>query len=120
MPKVKPTTCNGKITGYCVEFEGTDAIAEFHSGTQEENLRLAELFARSLKVEATCPKGDPFCPCPDGDQCHYAGENPMTMEPQYQKLAQYIWDVRVSVIPMPRFKSEFIAKVLQDLSEGIL
>jgi hypothetical protein len=25
-----------------------------------------------------CKYGDPFCPCEDGDQCHYEGENPMT------------------------------------------
>lgn len=25
-----------------------------------------------------CKYGDPTCPCQDGDQCHYEGENPMT------------------------------------------
>ena len=25
-----------------------------------------------------CKYGDPFCPCQDGDPCHYEGENPMT------------------------------------------
>ena len=25
-----------------------------------------------------CPHGDTLCPCPDGDPCHYEGENPMT------------------------------------------
>ena len=24
-----------------------------------------------------CPHGDETCPCQDGDQCHYDGENPM-------------------------------------------
>ncbi len=24
-----------------------------------------------------CPHGDPHCPCPDGDPCHYQGPNPM-------------------------------------------
>lgn len=24
-----------------------------------------------------CKYGDPFCPCPDGDMCHYEGPNPM-------------------------------------------
>ena len=24
-----------------------------------------------------CPHGDELCPCPDGDPCHYEGENPM-------------------------------------------
>lgn len=24
-----------------------------------------------------CPHGDPFCPCPDGDACHYEGPDPM-------------------------------------------
>jgi hypothetical protein len=25
-----------------------------------------------------CKYGDPFCPCQDGDLCHYEGPNPMT------------------------------------------
>jgi len=25
----------------------------------------------------SCPHGDELCPCPDGDPCHYEGENPM-------------------------------------------
>jgi hypothetical protein len=25
-----------------------------------------------------CKQNDPFCPCQDGDQCHYEGDNPMT------------------------------------------
>lgn len=24
-----------------------------------------------------CPYGNPYCPCPDGDECHYEGTNPM-------------------------------------------
>jgi hypothetical protein len=24
-----------------------------------------------------CPHGDPLCPCPDGDPCHYEGLDPM-------------------------------------------
>lgn len=26
----------------------------------------------------TCPHGDPACPCPDGDMCHYEGPDPMS------------------------------------------
>ena len=26
---------------------------------------------------ASCKYGDPFCPCQDGDMCHYEGPNPM-------------------------------------------
>jgi hypothetical protein len=29
-------------------------------------------------ADLQCKYGDPFCPCQDGDQCHYEGENPMT------------------------------------------
>lgn len=36
------------------------------------------------------------------------------------KLAEYIWNVRVTALEMPRLKDDFIRKVLQDLSEGIL
>lgn len=25
---------------------------------------------------ARCPHGDPFCPCQDGDSCHYEGPDP--------------------------------------------
>lgn len=37
-----------------------------------------------------------------------------------RKLAEYIWNVRVTALEMPRSKDDFIRKVLQDLSEGIL
>ncbi len=30
-----------------------------------------------LEIE-TCP--DPYCPCRDGDPCHYEGDNPMIWE----------------------------------------
>ena len=30
-----------------------------------------------------CKYGDPLCPCQDGDQCHYEGENPMTPPPPF-------------------------------------
>ena len=30
---------------------------------------------------AACKYGDEFCPCQDGDQCHYEGKNPMTPPP---------------------------------------
>ena len=33
------------------------------------------------------------------------------------KLAEYIWNVRVNAIPMPRSKNDFIAKVNQDLKD---
>jgi hypothetical protein len=28
-------------------------------------------------ASAACPHGDRFCPCPDGDTCHYEGANPL-------------------------------------------
>lgn len=28
-------------------------------------------------MTVTCPHGDPTCPCPDGDLCHYEGMVPM-------------------------------------------
>jgi len=37
-----------RIAGYCVEIEGTDACAEFHSGTPEENRANADIFTRAL------------------------------------------------------------------------
>lgn len=44
---------NERITGYCVEIEGTDACGEFHSGTPEENRVNAELFVRALTGRET-------------------------------------------------------------------
>ena len=32
---------------------------------------------------ADCKYGDPTCPCQDGDICHYEGENPMSVPPEY-------------------------------------
>src|SRR5205807_8097967 len=32
---------------------------------------------RAGEAMNTCKYGDPFCPCQDGDTCHYEGENPM-------------------------------------------
>lgn len=29
-----------------------------------------------LSRSRPCPFGDPYCPCQDGDPCHYAGKNP--------------------------------------------
>jgi len=28
------------------------------------------------RVLVVCKHGDPLCPCPDGDMCHYEGPNP--------------------------------------------
>lgn len=30
-----------------------------------------------------CKYGDPTCPCQDGDPCHYEGENPMNVPPEF-------------------------------------
>jgi len=34
-------------------------------------------FDRRKPAVQPCKYGDPFCPCQDGDMCHYEGENPM-------------------------------------------
>ena len=58
------------------------------------NARLPPVLARALSPMApagsevhailseadaakTCKYGDAFCPCQDGDSCHYEGKNPM-------------------------------------------
>lgn len=28
-------------------------------------------------METYCPYGDPYCPCQDGDPCHYEGDDAM-------------------------------------------
>lgn len=35
-----------------------------------------------------CFYGDPTCPCRDGDPCHYEGENPMNVPPEYVRRAR--------------------------------
>lgn len=37
--------------------------------------RLLEL-AVPAPVKRRCPYGDPYCPCQDGDACHYAPTGP--------------------------------------------
>jgi hypothetical protein len=32
-------------------------------------------------MSEVCKYGDPYCPCQDGDMCHYEGQNPMN--PRY-------------------------------------
>ena len=34
-----------------------------------------------------CNYGDPTCPCQGGDPCHYEGENPMLVPPEYVRQA---------------------------------
>ena len=34
-----------------------------------------------------CKYGDPTCPCQDGDLCHYEGEDPMNVRPDYALTA---------------------------------
>lgn len=38
---------------------------------------------------SACKYGDPTCPCQDGDPCHYEGDNPMLVRPEYvlQRIA---------------------------------
>lgn len=33
--------------------------------------------AAPVTPKKVCKYGDPFCPCQDGDPCHYEGKNPM-------------------------------------------
>lgn len=34
-----------------------------------------------------CFYGDPTCPCQDGDPCHYEGDDPMNVPPEYARRA---------------------------------
>lgn len=49
-----------------------------------------------------------------------AGSMRPEMPPKLLRLAEYIWNVRVTALEMPRLKDDFVKKVMQDLSEGIL
>lgn len=42
-----------------------------------------------------CKYGDPHCPCPDGDPCHYEGDDPMSVPPEY---VRQIIDIQHSAI----------------------
>lgn len=48
----------------------TDAIAQFARLLTDAKAEIAAL-------KAKCKYGDPACPCNDGDECNYEGENPM-------------------------------------------
>jgi len=38
---------------------------------------------------ADCKYGDPYCPCQDGDMCHYEGPNPMPApRPHYCRVCE--------------------------------
>ena len=50
-PTMRVTRCNGKITGYVVEFPDSDACVECHSGTEAENKRNAETFLRAAMTD---------------------------------------------------------------------
>lgn len=41
----------------------------------QQQIRIRELEAES-SPKPKCKYGDPGCPCQDGDECHYEGENP--------------------------------------------
>ena len=34
-----------------------------------------------------CKYGDPTCPCQDGDLCHYEGDRPMNVSPEFVRFA---------------------------------
>ena len=38
---------------------------------------------------SACKYGDPTCPCQDGDMCHYEGPRPMSVPPEYVRLASF-------------------------------
>src|ERR1017187_8060869 len=44
----------------------------------------SEPSTRITTKKGPCKYGDPFCPCQDGDQCHYEGINPMKPPNEYQ------------------------------------
>lgn len=53
--------------------------------------------AQSAVLPEECPYGDPLCPCPDGDPCHYEGENPMV--PPVPNYVQRVLDQLNSASP---------------------
>lgn len=54
--KVNRGTANERITGYAVQFEGSDECIECHGGTIEENRRNAFLFAAAEELGAELVK----------------------------------------------------------------
>lgn len=45
-----------------------------HGGLQ--SAEVAEAVGLLIAAGEVCSHGDPLCPCPDGDMCHYEGPNP--------------------------------------------
>ena len=49
-----------------------------------------------------CKYGDPLCPCPDGDPCHYEGNNPMTTSQEWaERLSGYAPEEFMPRTPTP-------------------
>jgi hypothetical protein len=40
-----------------------------------------------IEMSKRCKYGDPTCPCPDGDLCHYEGSKPWSVPPEYVRNA---------------------------------
>lgn len=47
------------------------------AGKKPGHLAVSSIPGEAPSVKPICKYGDPLCPCPDGDLCHYEGENPM-------------------------------------------
>lgn len=62
------------------------------NGAQYFGLEDGTKLYTSAAAEA-CKYGDPYCPCQDGDPCHYEGDNPMT-PPAVTELERFVawWD----------------------------
>ena len=59
-----------------------------------------------------CKYGDPFCPCQDGDQCHYEGEKPMketkhTPGPWNHSICETCWNARNPEREAIKLREEF-------------
>ena len=61
-----------------------------------------------------CPHGDPWCPCPDGDSCHYEGEGAWG-EPTAGQKAE--WERMEPVLTCEGWSGE-VGKILQEEAEG--
>lgn len=89
-PKKEPKPCTrgcGELThrGHCRRMEPTETLSEADKTTLGEVIsecrdRWAKDGVETLQLTAppACKRGDPSCPCQDGDPCHYEGDNPMT------------------------------------------
>ena len=85
-----PKVVDSKLCVNCGEPARSYAMGDYHldgSSICIKNGGQSYCKIVDSREEKICKHGDRYCPCPDGDPCHYEGENPMP-KPEEQEPAR--------------------------------